>query len=133
MVADGAGLWPFDGDLREVVAARAVTVAETYPAEYYRRLGLHAVGPWSKRRQADRADRTDALAEGARDLGARLAPPVATAVRDGFGPGADGEDRFDALVGLLGMLRALEDGAPAPDGSAVRDHEGWILGQALPD
>lgn len=132
LVAGGAALWPFDGELPGLVESHAVTVAETYPAEYHASLGIGGAGG-SKRRQADRAARAPALADAAAGLGARLAPAVDARVLDGFGPGGDGEDPFDALVGLLGMLRALRDGSTAPGGAAVREHEGWILGQAVPE
>jgi hypothetical protein len=50
-------------------------------------------------------------------------------VQDGFGSGADGEDRFDALVGLIGMLEVLATGREPTVGPDPRV-EGWILGQA---
>ena len=47
-----------------------------------------------------------------------------------FGARNDGEDRFDAVVGLLGMLDVvlgnLPSGEPEDDTTRV---EGWILGQ----
>jgi hypothetical protein len=54
-----------------------------------------------------------------------------SAVGNGFGKDASGENRFDAALGLLGMVevvtgRRLEGGSD-PD---VRTWEGWILGQA---
>jgi hypothetical protein len=52
-------------------------------------------------------------------------------IGDGFGGRADGEDRFDALVGLFGMLNvALRQQPPgAPEDEPVRRVEGWIFGQ----
>ena len=49
---------------------------------------------------------------------------------DGFGPDADGEDPFDATIGLFGMLevatgRRAESGPLDP---CLRDIEGWMLG-----
>lgn len=46
------------------------------------------------------------------------------------GAGKDGEDRFDAVVGLLGMLDVVlgnrRPGEPEDDTTRI---EGWILGQ----
>jgi hypothetical protein len=50
---------------------------------------------------------------------------------NGFGAGGEGEDPFDAIAGLCGMIE-VADGrrAEAPDLAAnVRRREGWILGQ----
>ena len=46
-------LWPFAGPYRELLAPGTVAVAETYPAEALRHIGIRLKG--SKRRQADRA------------------------------------------------------------------------------
>ncbi|MBM7322380.1 hypothetical protein JS562_04460 [Agrobacterium sp. S2] len=52
-------------------------------------------------------------------------------IRGGFGNGKDGEDRFDATVGLLGMIDVVDgrrtEGVPEADD--VKTWEGWILGQ----
>jgi hypothetical protein len=49
-------------------------------------------------------------------------PDLVEAIQDGFGPAKDGEDPFDAVVGLFLMLDVLlgyrQDGAP--DDEAVR-------------
>lgn len=53
-------------------------------------------------------------------------------IEQGFSSGAEGEDQFDAMVGLMGMLDVVDgrraDGAP--DNPDVRNREGWIFGQA---
>jgi len=46
-------LWPFEGPFRTLLAPGTIAVAETYPAEAMRHLGIRLKG--SKRRQADRA------------------------------------------------------------------------------
>ena len=127
LVREGAALWPFDGELADLLRTRRVTIAETYPAEYYGPLGFGR--GWSKRRQADRRDRARQITRAAAALGAVVPPAIATAVDDGFGPRPDGEDAFDTLVGLLGMLTALAGDATAPSDPAIRSVEGWILGQ----
>lgn len=120
-------LWPFDGPLGALLEARRLVVAEAYPAELYHRLGIGR-GRWSKRRPADRAALAPALLEAAARLGASLAPSLAQMIRTGFGGAAEGEDRFDALAGLLGLLDVLRTGAPEPEAAIVRSVEGWNLG-----
>ena len=77
----------------------------------------------SKRRQADRRRNAGALLGWARATGTELAPGLAAAVTDGFGPRPGGEDPFDAVAGLFGMVNVLlgrrPAGVPAED-EAVR-------------
>jgi hypothetical protein len=122
-------LWPFDGSLAALLAPGRVVVAETYPAEAMRQLGLRMGG--SKRRQADRMALADGLAAAMAGLGAAGAVGLA----EGFGPDAAGEDRFDSVLGLLCVLQVLAGRRPdfVPDDPWVRRWEGWVLGQtALP-
>jgi hypothetical protein len=122
-------VWPFAGAFRSLLAAGAVAVAETYPAEALRHLGIRLAG--SKRRQTDRA----AVAPGLRAALARLGvvPDAAllAAVADGFGPDAAGEDRFDCVLGALCVMNVLAGNRPddAPDDVWIRRWEGWVLGQ----
>jgi hypothetical protein len=122
LVRDGAALWPFDGDLADLLATHRITIAETYPAQYYAALGFGR--GWSKRRQADRRDRAACITNGAAALGTAINLPVLNEVTDGFGLASSGEDRFDALVGLVGMLQALRQ----PTGRRQDAVEGSILG-----
>jgi CBS domain-containing protein len=126
-------IWPFQGPLEQLLTEHRYVVAETYPAEIYRHLGLPLIRPGggSKRRQASRtacAPAMLAFAHGKLDLDPRLE----SAIRDGFGSMADGEDPFDATVGLLGLLNVALGGRPTgePDDPAITRIEGWILGQA---
>ena len=130
---DDLRLWPFAGSFRGLLAAGAVALAETYPAEALRHLGIRLRG--SKRRQADRAT----VAELLRDAMARLdvVPDHAleVTVADGFGADAAGEDRFDCVLGVLCVLNVLAGNRPdtAPEDPWIRRWEGWVLGQtALP-
>jgi len=50
---DDIGLWPFDGRLADLLDTRPCVIAETYPGDVYRQLGMPR-GGWSKRRQVDR-------------------------------------------------------------------------------
>jgi hypothetical protein len=126
---DPPDLWPFQGPLLHLLRPGRIVVAETYPAEALRHLGLRLAG--SKRRQADR----QRLAPGLRCAMARLdATPdaaLAAALADGFGADAAGEDRFDTLLGLLCVLGVLAGRRPddAPADPWVRRWEGWVLGQ----
>ena len=122
--------WPFDGPFDELLEARQTIVAETYPAEFYGHLGLPPV--IGKRRQANRKRQATRLREAADELDIRLAPALATQIDDGFGATIHGEDAFDALVGLIGMINVISgrrrSGEPIDD-EHVRTIEGWILGQ----
>ena len=127
-------LWPFDGRLEDLLREPRVVVAETYPSEVYRHLKMKLRG--SKQHQLVRGDQAAVLTRWRErpEIAGRAVytPEVEEAIRSGFGPGADGEDRFDAFVGLVGMLdvvlgrRRPGDPAAAPQ----RAVEGWILGQA---
>ncbi len=132
-------LWPFEGALPELLAPGRVVVAETYPAEYYARLGVDLAaspeeGPSGKRVQASRAAQAPRLVAAARELEVELAPELRAQIDDGFGKRPDGEDRFDATVGVLGMLGVVTGRHPAgePEDPEIRRIEGWILGQSAP-
>lgn len=133
-LGDRLGLWPFDGGL-DVLSVRPVVIAEAYPAELGWRLGLPAPGRgWSKRRRADRARQGRVLLGWAEGQGVELVEVLRGEIADGFGEEPTGEDRFDAVVGVLGMLAVV---ARTPSGSAPRPAdgggeevvlEGWLLG-----
>ncbi|MDE2576246.1 MAG: DUF429 domain-containing protein, partial [Rhodospirillales bacterium] len=98
-------LWPFEGEYRALLAQGGVTVAETYPAEALRQLGLVLRG--SKRRQADRAALAPALAAAMAGLAVAPEAPMRAAMADGFGAEAAGEDRFDCTLGGLCVIAVL--------------------------
>lgn len=122
-------VWPFAGALADLLSPGTVVVAETYPAEAAHFLRLS--GPGSKRSQAIRRRYAPRLLSLAWELRLILDPDLGETIEDGFGPDGLGEDRFDAVVGLLGMLAVLRgrqpEGAPPPSVAPV---EGWILGLA---
>jgi len=129
----GVRLWPFTGAYRELLAPGAVALAETYPAEALRHLGMRLKG--SKRRQADRAAVADQLAAAMAALGVLPDPGLRQALTSGFGSDAAGEDRFDCILGVLCVLNVLAGNRPdtAPADPWVHRWEGWVLGQtALP-
>lgn len=128
----GVSLWPFDGDLFTLIEQGGPALAETYPAEFYGHFGLPGSG-WSKRDQEGRRRMGAILSAWSSTHGVELASAVHEQVLDGFGKGADGEDAFDALVGALGMIRVIESGIDdCPADVAIRQVEGWILGQRAP-
>jgi len=129
-------IWPFAGGLFDVLRPGRVVIAETYPAEFYTHLGVrfvHRPGERSgKRVRQARAASAPPLFAWARAARVRLAPALQAQLREGFGLSADGEDRFDAVVGLFGMLNVVLQRRPPGDPTEddINKIEGWILGQA---
>jgi hypothetical protein len=123
------GLWPFDGELGALLATGPVVVAETYPAECASRFGLTAPGT-SKRRRPDRAALAPAVLAVAGRLGVDVAPAMRALIVDGFGEAPAGEDAFDAVVGVLGMIDVLRGNHPTgpPEGFPHLAVEGWTFG-----
>jgi hypothetical protein len=126
-------LWPFEGGLHALLAPGRAVVAEVYPAEALRQAGLRLRG--SKRAQGPRQELAPALraAMAARRVAAE--PALEAAIEAGFGADAAGEDRFDSVIGLLGLIGVLDGARPdfVPDDPWIRRWEGWVLGQtALP-
>ncbi len=122
-------LWPFDGPLLALLRPGRVAVAETYPAEALRQLGLRMNG--SKRRQADRVALAAPVAAAMANLSAVPSPRFRAASQAGFGADAAGEDRFDSVLGLLCLLGVLAGRRPdtAPPDPWTQRWEGWVLGQ----
>jgi hypothetical protein len=125
----GMRLWPFEGPLRALLAPGALAIAETYPAEALRHLGLRLAG--SKRRQSDRAALATALCRAIESLSVQPDNELTAAIETGFGGGADGEDRFDCVLGVLCVVNVLSGRRPdtAPDDPWIQRWEGWVLGQ----
>lgn len=123
-------IWPFDGPLFDLLARPGIVVAETYPAAMYRHLDLEIrQSSRKKTSQSDRVNDAPAMRAWARDRGVRLESQLETELVGGFGSGRSGDDRFDAVVGLFGMLDVvlgnLASGEPENDATKI---EGWILG-----
>ena len=132
-------LWPFDGPLFELLGRHRIVVAETYPGECYGHLKVafprpRSGAPTGKRVQASRAGNAGALLAWAGDARVGLEPDLVDAIHGGFGGDSAGEDRFDATIGLLGMLNVVLGRRPPGDPASpvARAIEGWILGQTYP-
>lgn len=126
-------LWPFDGPYRGLLTPGVVALAETYPAEALRHLGIRLKG--SKRRQVDRAAVAAQLAGAMAALGVLADLGLSEAIADGFGADAAGEDRFDCVLGVLCVLNVLAGHRPdtVPTDPWIERWEGWVLGQtAMP-
>ncbi len=125
-------IWPFDGALLSLLRGDRVVVAETYPAEAMRQLGLRMAG--SKRRHADRIALAPAIRASMAGLSACPDLALDRLLADGFGQDAAGEDRMDCVLGLLCVMQVLAGQRPdtAPDDHWIRRWEGWVLGQAPP-
>jgi hypothetical protein len=122
-------LWPFEGRFAALLRPGAVAIAETYPAEALRQLGLVPAG--SKRRQPDRAAYAPALHAAMARLGVTPGADAAACIAQGFGADACGEDRFDSFLGALCVL-SVATGARAdfvPEDPWITQWEGWVLGQ----
>lgn len=122
-------LWPFAGPLHGLLAPGRVALAEVYPAEALRQLGLKLAG--SKRAQAPRQGLADGLHAAMTRLRVQPAAALAAQIADGFGADAAGEDRLDCVLGLLALIAVLDGAQPdhIPDDPWIRRWEGWVLGQ----
>lgn len=125
----GAHLWPFDGPFRSLLAPGEVAIAETYPAEALRHLGIKLRG--SKRRQSDRASVAELLLQAMARLLVVPSRALIAGVTDGLGADAAGEDRFDCLLGVLCVINVLAGhrSDSTPDDPWLTTWEGWVLGQ----
>jgi hypothetical protein len=126
-------LWPFEGGLHALLAPGRAVLAEVYPAEALRHCGLRLAG--SKRAQAPRRALAPALRAAMAARRVEPSPALAAMADAGFGADAAGEDRFDSVVGLLGLIGVLDGARPdfVPEDPWIRRWEGWVLGQtALP-
>jgi hypothetical protein len=84
-----------------------------------------------KRHQAARQANANAMLAWANRTDVMLSSALLDGIHAGFSPAPDGEDRFDAVIGLFGMLNVVlgyrESGEPEDE--QIRSIEGWILGQ----
>lgn len=119
-------LWPFDGHLGDLLQSGNIVIAETYPAEYYRRFFPEPLK--SKGKQESRRGVSGALLNWASRTQVTVETALRREIENGF---ASGDDAFDAVVGLFGMLEVVIGRQPPgePTNHITRNLEGWILGQ----
>ncbi|HEV2990246.1 MAG TPA: hypothetical protein VG759_17510 [Candidatus Angelobacter sp.] len=119
-------LWPFDGPLSSLFALGNMVIAETYPAECYGWFPGKLLG-----RKGDSVVRKEFcsswLSWAARN-GIVMDQRLQEGICNGF---PSGDDAFDAVVGLLGMIQLCMGTRPfnEPTEADIVDIEGWILGR----
>jgi hypothetical protein len=104
----GAKLWPFEGSLTALADVARLVLAETYPADSYGQIGVRFAPGESKLRQPHRAKFVKHITSWAFSNNVALSSDLVALVGDGFGTQAEGEDAFDAVIGLLGMIEVIE-------------------------
>ena len=124
---NGVLIWPFDGFFHELLRPGNIVIAETYPAECY---GWFFTEPLKgKGKQEVRKRASTSLLQRAQAMDLELEADLVRAMEYGF---PEGDDAFDAVVGLFGMIEVAtgrrQPGEPSK--GRVRKLEGWILGQA---
>ena len=121
-------IWPFEGELADLLSVGGIIVAETYPAEIYSHLGFSR--GFGKASREGRRKQASAMLNWCERQRIALEPDLHVRIEDGFGDTQIGEDMFDSIVGLLGMVEVIQDHwtQTVPDDPSVRHVEGWILG-----
>jgi hypothetical protein len=126
----GARLWPFQGDLAELSQSATCVLCETYPREFYTQLtgeiGSRRGG--AKTAQEARQQAGPSLLAWAERHSVHLADDAQKMICDGFGSSRFGDDQFDAVIGLFGMIGVVIGGQNPPP-EVCTNWEGWILGQ----
>ena len=119
-------LWPFDGGLGDLLQPGKIVIAETYPAECY---GWFLSEPLKGKGKLEvRKAVGSHLMRWAASLDLTLQPALFAMIEGGF---PEGDDAFDAVVGLIGMIEVITGRRQPgePSGDRIRNLEGWILGQ----
>ena len=125
-------IWPFDGSLSDLLGSSDAVIVETYPTEAYRQLDLRMGRPGTaKTSQEDRGADAERLLDWCSEHAVIPDEPLLAELLDGFGSNPNADDRFDAVVGLLGMIDTIwrRREPELPEDSAVRLVEGWMFGQ----
>jgi hypothetical protein len=92
-------LWPFDGALADLFRPGKIGIVETYPAECY---GWFLKDPLKgEGEQQVRKAMSGHLQRWAADIDLKVDPSLHEVIEGGF---PDGDDAFDAVVGLMGMV-----------------------------
>ena len=119
--------WPFDGPLSLLFARGSMVIAETYPAECYEWLPGKLRG--SKRAPNSRKEFCSSWLSWAARNEIIIDQRLQNEICNGFPTG--GDDAFDAVVGLLGMIQLCMRirSFIEPTEADIVDIEGWILGR----
>jgi len=126
----GALLWPFDGQLLSLSQAGKLVICETYPAEAYGQVDVSFRSGGGKKKQDYRREATSRLASRCASHAIKLSDQMRNTLSDGFGAKNNGDDAFDAAIGLFGMIEVVEGRREAsPTTMNVPEWEGWILGR----
>jgi hypothetical protein len=120
-------LWPFDGALKDIAIPGRIVIAETYPTESLRQIGLNLKG--SKRSQTSRRDLAAGFYETMSRLKIQPSGALSCAIKNGFGPQQSGEDPFDSFIGALGIINVLNGNRSEAPAGPRDPWEGWVLGQ----
>jgi hypothetical protein len=131
------GIWPFSGPLGKLLDRKGLVIAETYPAEFYHQIGVRFSPPRrgehsGKRSSNDRAANAGVIEGWAAKYAVHLERELLRQIRSGFAHLTNGDDPFDATIGLLGMIGVLRRPvrAAVPPDALIQTVEGWIMGQA---
>ena len=119
-------LWPFDGRLDELLRPGKIVIAETYPAECYCWFFSEPLRGKGKPEVRKRA--AAQLLQWASSTGVELSAALRGEIEAGF---PEGDDAFDAVVGLFGMIEVITGRRHTgePSGNRIGKLEGWILGR----
>lgn len=127
-------IWPYDGTLEFLTKNRHTIIVETYPGDVYSQISLPPKKEWSKRKHAGRRTAGVGLTSWVAESQVAASDELMQAIGNGFDDHPAGEDQFDAVVGLFGMIDVLENRRSAAPGELSKETiewEGWILGQSL--
>ncbi len=127
---DQISLWPFDGRLSDLFSHPGIIVAETYPGDVYLQIELPEKHTWNKKTPEGRRATAPKLNYWLKNRKVSPKNGLTEEIDAGFGSDNTGEDRFDALVGLFGMID-VADGQlfeGAPNDPEITTWEGSMLG-----
>jgi len=122
-------LWPFDGPLHELLKPGNTVLAEAYPTQYHFSILKSQFN--GKRSLEKRKEQAANLYAWANKHTVQLQSGLLRDIHTGF---PQGDDAFDAVLGLFGMIEvALAIRPPGdPTNPLLQTLEGWILGQPGP-
>lgn len=127
-------IWPFSGNLFDLLNTDRMILVETYPSEYLIQIVSPLPGKrFSKRSHIHRMNISSFLLEWADKANVKLETPLVELIKLGFKEQIIGEDMFDAFVGLCKMIDVVTKWNPCfePKELTIREIEGWIFGKSV--